>query len=151
MQQTHKEHALTAGSRLAAMALSAVQSAQAIDRATLWPFVVTVEYIKADGAREQRAHIVQRAMHDAPDGFDLVPADAELLRVDAFPATRFDEMSAATRDRYRAEYKAFLMWRRAHAMGKAVADLVPWVDYDAVHMDESVLRWAFGPGRYCGD
>ncbi|XVJ69917.1 MAG: hypothetical protein HEQ39_09850 [Rhizobacter sp.] len=133
------------------LALASVQSAQAIDRATLWPFVVVVEYIKADGKREQRTHIVQRAMHDAPDGIDLVPADAELLRVDAFPATRFDDMSAATRDKYRDQYKAFLLWRKAHALGKPVEALVPWQDYDAVHMDESVLRWAYGANRFCGD
>lgn len=133
------------------MALAAIQSAQAIDRATLWPFVVVVEYIKADGKREQRTHVVQRAMHDAPDGIDLVPADAELLRVDAFPATRFDEMSAATRGRYREQYKEFLMWRKARSLGKARNELVPWQDFDAVETEESVLRWAYGPCRYAGD
>jgi hypothetical protein len=149
--QTNREPSLIHANPMHGFAFAAAQAAQAIDRATLWPFVVKVEYIKADGSREQRTHVVQRAMHDAPDGIDLVPADAELLRVDAFPATRFNDMSAATRDKYRDQYKAFLLWRKAHALGKSVAALVPWVDYDAVHVDESVLRWAHGANRFCGD
>jgi hypothetical protein len=156
--QTHQEADTAQTAPMQDLVMAAARGAQAIERATLWPWIVTVGYsvttVADDGARVtrygQRTEVVQSTLAEIPDATALMPEGADFLRADVFPATRFDDMSAETREKYRTHYQAFLMWRRAHALGKTVADLVPWVDYDAVFIDESVQRWAFGAQRYCG-
>lgn len=119
----------------------AIDSASILASITLWPWVITLTYRVALQA-ETRIHIVQSALANRPAGDDLLPADAELLRCDVFPATRFDDMAPAVRLRYRAQYRAFLLWRKARAFGKA--ELVPGIDYDADEINESVVCWAHG-------
>ena len=80
-----------------------------------------------------------------------MPPDGRVLRCDVFPAIRFDDFAENTRLRYRAQYRAFLMWRKARAADKSPAALVPWVDYDPIAIDETVERWVRPAGRYAGD
>lgn len=119
--------------------------ARAIDRATLWPFVITLRYRGADGQATLLREVVERPAGVAPLGMDLLPADAlELFRADVLPASRFDDMTPHVRGLYAAEYRAYLMWRKAKALGKAVAELKPWTDYDPISDDGRVHRWVGG-------
>lgn len=138
---------------------TAAQSADILARCTLYPWIVTVHYVRhewrRDGGRapifEQRIAVVQGTLADMPDAAAFMPDGAEFHKADVFPAPRFDDMKPEQRQRYRAQYRAFLMWRKAHAFGKTVEQLQPWTDYDPVLIDESVERWAKPFGRYCGD
>lgn len=117
--------------------------ARALEKATLWPFVVTVTYRQAGQVSTLRT-VVQRAASNPPHGDDVLPADAEFMRADVLPAMRFADMAVGLRSRYAAEYKAFLMWRKGRAIGKSVDALVPWVEYDPVMIDAEVYRWTRG-------
>ena len=127
--------------------------ALAIDRGlqnvTVWPWVITLRYT-LDGQRQQSVHIVQSTAVSPPDELQFVPEGAENLAADVFPASRFDDMAIATRTNYAPQYRAFLMWRAAHAIGKKPGDMRPWVDYDPIGKDERVSSW-LRPGRDLGD
>lgn len=118
---------------------------------TIYPWVIIVRYVDSQGRLQIVRHIVESSLVNEPIGADLVPDGALQPHVHTFPATFFDDMSTEGRIRYRQEYKAFLMWRRAKALGKAVADLAPWADFDPIHIDESVERWVKPVGRCAGD
>lgn len=126
-------------------------SAAVIERATLHPWVVSVGYHFTPGVHHVILDVVERRMDDRPDPLGFLPTGAELNRAEVFPAARFDDMPAATRERWMPHYRAFLMWRKAKALGKHVAEMTPWVDYDAILVDESVQRWAKPGVRYTGD
>lgn len=115
----------------------------ALEKATLWPFVVTVTYRQGGQVSMQRT-VVQRAASNPPQGEDVLPADAEFMRADVLPAIRFADMAPGLRSRYAVEYRTFLLWRKAQALGKSAEALVSWTDYDPVSIDAAVYRWACG-------
>ena len=149
MQQTDtKSRAVEHYTHQAALA-KALELSRALENATLWPWVITLRYT-FDGQRQQSVHIVQSTAGNPPDELQLVPDGAENVGADVFPASRFDDMALATRTNYAPQYRAFLMWRAAKAIGRTVADMRPWVDFDPIGNDERVQSW-LRPGRYLGD
>ena len=118
---------------------------------TIYPWMVSVRYAEPGGRVQVARHVIEGLLHSPPDGVPLTPDGCECLSVVTFPATHFDDMPLEMRQRFRAEYKTYLMWRKAKAFSKPVAELVPWKDYDPVHIDESVERWVKPFGRYAGD
>lgn len=132
-----------------AVQAQALALSRTIERATVWPWVITLRYT-LDGQRQQSVHIVQSAAVSPPDELQFVPDGAENLVADVFPASRFDDMALPTRPNYVQQYRAFLMWRAAHAIGRKPDDMRPWVDYDPIGKDERVSNW-LRPGRDLGD
>jgi hypothetical protein len=147
MPSRHNTHAMAA----MAEAMNPANTAAITERCTLWPWVIKLTYLTASGCTETSTTILQSTAADAPQPEALLPHGAELLRSDVFPATRFENMRADVRDRYKPQYRAFVMWRKARAADKSQAEMQPWVDYDPIAIDESVERWARPVGRYCGD
>lgn len=119
--------------------------ARALEKATLWPFMVMLRY-RLNGAVVNVCRVVESPASESPLGDDLLPAGAELLRSDVMPAARFGDMGEPARYRYEAEYRVFLLWRLAKALGKPVDQLQPGVDIDATLMDKRVSRWLRGEG-----
>jgi hypothetical protein len=144
--------AAPASATLADALRPAIDAGAIIERATLWPWIVDACWSRTQGIGQRSVSVVQAPMHQPPQAEDHIPADAQLLRADVFPATRFDDMTPTVRVVYRSQYSAFLMWRKAHALGKTVAELQPWTDYDPVTVDEAVQRW-INPSvvRFSGD
>jgi hypothetical protein len=122
-----------------------------IERATVYPWIVQFTYSTTQRVGMFGLRVVQAPMHAPPHAENFIPEGAELLREDIFPASRFEDMTQGRRERYRSHYRAFLMWRKAHALGKTVEDLSPWVDYDAALIDETVERWVHRGVRFAGD
>ena len=149
MQQTDtKARAVAHYTHQAALA-KALELSRALDNATLWPWVITLRYT-LNGERQQSVHIVQSTAGNPPDELQFVPDGAENVGADVFPASRFDDMDLAVRTNYAPQYRAFLMWRAAKAIGKRPEDMRPWVDFDPIGNDERVQSW-LRPGRYLGD
>lgn len=123
------------------MLATAMNHAAILARCTVHPWVVSVTFRLA-GQVKFEMHIVRAPMAEPPAPEVLLPADAELLSADVFVADRFEDMAPATRQRYTNQYRRFLMWRRAWALRKSIAELEPWVDYDPVVIDAAVARWA---------
>jgi hypothetical protein len=126
-------------------------AARALERATVRPFIVHAYVDKEDGTGELYAEVIERPLHNAPIAEDVIPKGALLRWASIYPAARFDDMTLEQRESHRADYHMYLMWRRAKAIGKAREHLVPWVDYDAVMIENEVLRWMNPVGRYWGD
>lgn len=104
------------------------------------PWVITVDF--QNGERRDRVIKVEQVrVGDQPDPWDVLPIGAEALRSDVFPADRFADMRGDVRERYRAQYRAFLVWRKAWALEKPAHALVIGVDYEPARIDESVERW----------
>lgn len=125
-------------------ATSAFAASGALARCTLVPWIVTVEWYEGEvptGRTVIDVQVLERALIEAPAAEDLVPAGCDFLRADVFPASRFDDMNAELRHRYRRQYAAYLMWRKAKAIGKTVREMVPWVDFDPPHDEMRMLRW----------
>ncbi len=142
-----------------AIAISPANTAAILARCTLWPWIITVHYVRKEWRRdggsaryyEQRIEILQATLADMPEASDLVPEGCEFQKADVFPATRFDDMAIDVRQRYKQQYRAFLCWRKARAADKSPAELVPWVDFDPVDLDETCERWARPACRLAGD
>lgn len=111
----------------------------AVDRATLHPWVIETCWSRVAGCAQRTITVVQAPISAPPEAQDLVPDDAEVLRVDVFPATRFNDMRAGVRERYRDHYRAFLLWRVARAHGKTIEQMLPEAD---ASVSERVDRWA---------
>jgi hypothetical protein len=125
------------------LAHTAIHHADILARCTVHPWVVSLVY-RLNGATEFRTLIVRAPLAEAPQAHDHLPADAELLRADIFLADRFEDMPQSVRPRYTGQYRHFLMWRRAWALRKELSELEPWVDYDAIDVDNRVQRWVRG-------
>jgi hypothetical protein len=125
--------------------------AQILERATAHPWVVAVGYSFTPGVYQLGINIVERRMSDAPDPLGYLPAGAELNRYEVFPAARFDDMPASSRYKWKPHYRAYLMWRKAKAIGKQPAELQSWAEYDPVQIDEDVQRWASPGMRFGGE
>lgn len=132
-----------------AIAEGAVRAARAVESATLWPFVVSVEYT-VGGVQHARLFVVQAPSTQAPNGLEEVPADARNVSASVLPASRLTDMPLDRRMNYRRHYRAYLMWALARRLGKPVADLQCFTDFDPISIDESVESWA-RPGRFAGD
>ena len=147
----HLTPAPLADALLPALAAGAVIAA----KYTIWPWVVTVNYTLRDSKGksypEQRIVVVMAPMSAAPDALDLMPDGATFLRADVFPATRFEDMGPDARMRYKEQYRAFLMHRKARAFGMEPDQMVPWEHYDPVMIDETVQRWAKQLGYWAVD
>lgn len=130
------------------LATVAANAGAVLARCTLYPWMVVVTYRDAAGNVAMVRQVVEGLLSEPPCATGYVPDGAEFMRGDVFPATRFDDMTPETRARYKAEYRDYLMWRKAKAYGKTVVQLVPWVDYDAVMLDESVERWVMPFARW---
>lgn len=139
------------GAVMGAVLSAAERSGSALAAATPWPWIVAVEYI-LDERYTSSVRVVQARASDRPCPLGLIPKGARLLRAEVYPATRFDDLPAgrAARERYERHYTAYLMWRNAMAVGKPVAELVPWRDYDPIGIDTAAQRWV-DPMRYWGD
>lgn len=152
------------------MVESAAKAASIVERCALYPYVCSllvqhrIEY--HDGTSQvsfDRTELFRQVLQ-APNGQPPIAEDIVaglgltaplIMRADIVPAGRFDDMQPAQRQRYKAEYRAYLMWRKAHSVGLTEAQLKPWADgpdgYDPVTFDERVERWAKPVGRYAGD
>ena len=74
-------------------------------------------------------------------------ARIDLIEPDDFgPMTR--TMTADERRRRAWAYETWLKWLRARELGKTIAGLRPWHDYDPIFIDERVQRW-INPGVRC--
>lgn len=128
-----------------------------LDNCTLWPFVATLSYampcdpqsVAGEGITITR--IVQATFNNPPVAEDMIPTGATLLRGDIFPATRFDDMQKALRQRYAPQYTAFLLWRKARSLDKTPGELKAWTDYDPIDLEDRVFRWANPDNNYYGD
>ena len=130
----------------------AINAGATLDRCTLWPWVVTAQYIHPGRPGTQRLIlIVQAPLSQRPEASEHLPAGATLLREDTFPAERFAQMALDVRPRYLAQYEVFLMWRKAHALGKTRAEMVPHVDYDPVAIEAKVVGWIRPGSNPLGD
>lgn len=130
---------------------SIANQAAILERCTVYPWVVAVGYHITPGVHQLGINITERRMSDAPDPLGYLPTGAELNRYEVFPAARFDDMPANTRFKWKPHYRAYLMWRKAKAIGKQAAELQSWTDYDPVLIDESVQRWAAPGVRFTGE
>jgi len=119
---------------------AALNLSRTLENATLWPWVLKLTYTLA-GGQVTSTHIVESAVRQPPNELEYLPAGAEQVTADVFPASRFDDMPLEVRPRYAPQYRAFLLWRAAKAIGKKPEDMRPWVDYDVVHLDDRVTRW----------
>ena len=115
----------------------ALNAGSILDRCTLHAWVVTVGY-RVGGQYQESRQILQATLLDMPDATLLMPEGAEFARADL-------------RTRYRPQYRAYRMWRKARACGKTAEQLVPWIDFDPTAIDDAVDRWARPVGHYCGD
>ena len=154
--KTSKADAVLHYSTQAALAKTLAEQAAAmhtvIDRAASLPYVITIRAPDADNAWHCVAmQVVESAPGAIPDPLQLVPPGVDEFSVDMLPASRFEGMPVAIRQRYATQYRAYLMWRKARAIGKALKDMKPWVDHDPIDDDERVQRWLKPIGRYCGD
>lgn len=143
-----KSRAVEHYTREAALA-KALELSRTLENATLWPWVLKLTYT-LHGGQVTSTHIVESVIAQPPNELEFLPDGAEAVTADVFPASRFDDMPLPTRARYAPQYRAFLLWRAAKAIGKQVADMRPWVDYDPVGKDERVQSW-LRPGRRLGD
>lgn len=132
-----------------ALADAAVNSARAVESVTLYPFIVTLRYT-LDGKPQRDVHVIESTMSKRPDGFDLLPKQAENIAADVFPASRFDDMPSSTRQNYSGQYRQYLTWRAARAFGMSIPDLWATKSLDYVELDERVQNW-LRPNRYVGD
>lgn len=133
------------------LAAVAANAGAVLARCTVYPWMVVVTYRDAAGNVAMVRQVVEGLLSEPPCATGYVPEGGELMRADIFPATRFEDMNDTGRARYRPEYRAFLMWRKAKALGKAVAQMVPWTEYDPILIDETVERWVKPACRYAGD
>lgn len=112
-----------------------------IGRVTSWAWVIDLSYRiqRAHGMSSERIVVIEEApMTAAPDPLEQIPAGAEFLRADVFPATRFDDMPKPARDRYRLHYRIFVQWRRARVEQIDVRCV------DAEWAAEQVANWLQG-------
>ena len=132
--------------------IDAMRNSVALERNTLHPWVITAQYLGIGLIATQRLiKIVQAPLRQRPDAQDHLPVGAIVLTEDSFPAERFAGMALEVRPRYRAQYEAFLMWRKAHALGKPRAEMVPHVDYDPVAIEAKVAGWIRPGSNPLGD
>lgn len=143
-----KARAVEHYTREAALA-AALTLSRTLENATLWPWVLKLTYT-LHGGQVTSTHIVESAVRQPPNELEYLPAGAEQVTADVFPASRFDDMPLPTRARYAPQYRAFLLWRKAKAMGRSVNDMRPWSDFDPVAHDERVTRW-IRPTAFAGD
>ena len=136
----------------------ALSAGAILERATLWPWVVTAQYLRprnpekpAENNMQRLILIVQSTVLKWPEASDYLPEGSTLLTQSTFPATRFDDMALHTRLHYLPHYAAFLLWRGAVALGKKPEDLVPHVDFDPVMLDADVQEWARPGSNPLGD
>lgn len=128
---------------------AALTLSRTLENATLWPWVLKLTYTLA-GGQVTSTHIVESSVRQPPNELEYLPAGAEAVTADVFPASRFDDMPLPTRARYAPQYRAFLLWRAAKAIGKRPEDMRAWVDYCPVGKDDRVQSW-LRPGRFIGD
>ena len=128
---------------------AALTISRTLENVTLWPWVLRLTYTY-QGGQVTSTHIVESAVRQPPNELEYLPAGAEQVTADVFPASRFDDMPVASRPRYAPQYRAFLLWRAAKAIGKRPEDMRPWVDYDPCGKDDRVQSW-LRPGRFLGD
>jgi len=143
-----KARAVAHYTREAALA-KALELSRSLENVTLWPWVLKLTYTLA-GGQVTSTHIVESAVRQPPNELEYLPAGAEQVTADVFPASGFDDMPLASRPRYAPQYRAFLLWRAAKAIGKKPEDMRPWVDYHPVGKDDRVQSW-LRPGRFLGD
>jgi len=128
--------------------LDPARMAAAIERATVYPYVVTALWRNADSSIGGTREVLQRGRHEAPTAEAVLPVGAVFLSGKVTPAEAFDSMETLfEREQHRAEYGTFRLWRTLHAAGKSVDSAVPWVDYDPVYVDECVRRWMRGSAQ----
>lgn len=133
----------------AALTQAVAPSQAVIAAATVVVWVIELTYL-LDDVRESTVVVERSPLAARPDGEDLIPAGAELLRAASFPAEAFRSMPAMERLKHRRHYRAYLLWCRAMDAGKKPDDMRGHVGYDPVMLDEDVERWA-RPGFYSGD
>ena len=128
----------------AAALTTAIRAGVAMERATLHPWVVTMEYTHHGLESTQRLiKIVQAPLSTRPEASDHMPTGSTLLREDSFPAERFAQMAMEVRPRYRAQYEVFVKWRREKAAFRDPAD--------AVALDYAVELWLHPGSNPLGD
>lgn len=141
----------------AEIASQAAAHGAALANATIYPWLVLSGYMVDDenatgGWRyEQSIRVIWAPAAQMPDPTDFVPEGAALARGEVFQVSRFDDMPAGSRENYLPHYKAWLRARKARSLGKDVADLRPWTDYDPIFEDERARRWAQPGVRFAGD
>lgn len=130
-----------------------MSSASTIERATVVPWIVDVEFERAARLDPGRlVQIVEAPMQAAPSPEDIVePLGAlRVIRADIFPATMFDEMSRPARLTYRHHYRFFQLWQRAKARGKSASDMVAWADYDPIFLASQLDAWLYPAAIWTG-
>lgn len=137
---------------LAALAEQSLMAATAIAQQTPVAWVLEVEWREPDGGFNRLLLIAEGPLADRPDGEELVPADCEFLRCDAFPASRFGDFAEPMRQRYRRHYSEYLLWQRAQELGLfSTADLKPWLHYDPIAVEAEVTKWVRPSTYFPGD
>lgn len=85
----------------------AASNAAVIARASVIEWVIELAYEK-DGELHTAVHVLRSPLAARPDGDDLLPADADPLRVVTFPAVQLQDMPLAQRSRHERHYRAWL-------------------------------------------
>ena len=132
--------------------IDAMRAGVALERNTVHPWVLTLEFTHPDHEGTQRLiKIVQSPLSRRPEAYEHLPAGATLLREDSLPAERFAGMAVEIRPRYRAQFDAYLRQQdKAASMGPA--DLVGHRgDYDPTMLDYLVERWVRQGSSPLGD
>ena len=128
---------------------AALNLSRALENITKVAWVLRLTYTY-QGSQVTSTHIVESAVRQPPNELEFLPAGAEQVTADVFPASRFDDLPLPTRARYAPQYRAWLIWRAAKAIGKRPEDMRAWVDYSPSGKDDRVQSW-LRPGRYIGD
>jgi hypothetical protein len=136
-------------SALADAALNPVYLAQAIERATVHPWVVSVLWLTPEGKTEGVVNVTWAAMSNPPEPEDLIPAGCALRRAEVYPASRFGTLPITARGNYAAHYKQFLLARKARAYGVSESEMLR--SCDMTYLDESVARWKRGAALLKGE
>lgn len=123
-----------------------------IERCTLYPWIADVTVTSRNGGSSAR--IIEVAMLPSgtrPEPEDYCMEGESVLRADVFPAERFHDMPAETRQRYKQHRRVYLLSCKARDLKLDVRNLRPWVDYDPIYIHEETERWASPGVRFSGD
>lgn len=116
---------------------------QILAAATVHTYVVATYVLGVDGVACRSIDVVQA--HSQPDPAELAPEGVELIRASVWPVEMLRTMPLHQRSFGMANiWRAYLMWNRAQDLGKPVAELQPWVDFDPITIDTDVASWVAG-------
>lgn len=135
---------------VAAFAESVVFGISAAAQQAPADWMLDVTWREPDGSFGRRMLVVESPLALRPGTDDIVPADCEELRCDAFPCSRFADFNDEMRQRYRAHYMEWLVHQRARYLGMERGAYLCSAHHDPVALEDQQARWV-RPNRFAGD